>query len=359
MKVLALTEGPDHVCYRYRIKAFTAALAARGWTLESLPLEKRTFARTAQLREASEAEVVILQRKLLPIWQLCLLRGRATRLVYDFDDAVFCRDSYSRKSPTSRMRLIHFWATIFSADVVTAGNAFLSTEASRYVNADRVRLIPTTINPEQYPTATHQRRGGHVKLVWIGQHSTLPCLQHAEPMIAAATARLPGLELRVISNKFPRLSGIRVAARPWSAATEAIEVSRADIGLSWLPDDPWSRGKCGLKVLQYMAAGLPVVANPVGMNRTMIRDGENGFLVSSSSEAARAIERLADDPRLRQAMGQAGRQRVESEYHVADWAPRFADLIDAVGRRNPRQLQPGLVHAPHSRPRDHNAEMLR
>ncbi len=330
MKVLAFTESPDHVCYRYRIEAYADALAERGWTLESLPLEPQTFARTGQLRQAALADVVILQRKLLPLWQIRLLRRVARRLIYDFDDALFCRDSYSRKGTASVMRLAHFWATIYAADMVTAGNDYLRDEAAAYVDPERVVLVPTTLNPRLYPLANHQRQRHGVRLVWIGQHSTLPCLDHAAPVLEAAASRLPNLELRVICNRFPRLEGITVVPRPWSAASEAWEVSQADIGVSWLPDDSWSRGKCGLKVLQYMAAGLPVVANPVGMNRTMVRHGENGFLVSTTQQAVEAIERLATSPQLRQAMGQAGRRLVQRDYDSQQWGPVFAELVDAL-----------------------------
>ncbi len=330
MKVLALTEAPNHVCYRYRIEAFARALAKRGWTLESLPLSPHTFGRSPQLREASGAEVVILQRKLLPLWQLRILDRAAKLLIYDFDDALFYRDSYSRKGPSSWMRLAHFWATIYAADAVTAGNTYLRDHAAAYIEPSRVHLMPSTVQPSLYPLARHERSGSEAKLVWIGQHSTLGCLGHAEPALAAAAQRLPGLELHVICNKFPRLAGVRVVPRQWSAATETAEVAGADIGISWLPDDAWSLGKCGLKVLQYMAAGLPVVANPVGMNCTMVRHGETGFLARTGEETARAIARLANDPALRRRMGAAGRRLVESDYSVDRWAPVFAELVDRL-----------------------------
>lgn len=338
MKVLALIEGPDHVCYRYRIEAFAAALSQRGWTLESLPLSPHTFQRSGQFREAADADVVILQRKLLPLWQVRLLRRAAKVLIYDFDDALFHRDSYSRKGPSSLMRLAHFWATIFAADATTAGNPYLAEQAATYIEPHRVHLMPTSINPGAYPVARHDRIGAAAKLVWIGQHSTLPCLSHAEPMLVQAARRLPGLELRVICNQFPELAGVRVAARLWSASTEAADVADADIGISWLPDDPWSLGKCGLKVLQYMAAGLPVVGNPVGMNCEMIRHGETGFLAASPVDSAAAIARLADDPELRRRMGAAGRRLVERRYHVDRWAPRFAKLVDQLWRQPRRRL---------------------
>lgn len=329
MKVLALTEGPNHVCYRYRIEAFAPALAARGWTLESLPLDPNTFQRNAQLRAAAASDVVILQRKLLPLWQLRILRRAAKVLVYDFDDALYSRDSYSRKGSVSWARLAHFWATVYAADAVLAGNSFLREQAAAYVQPERVHLMPTCVNPELYTQAVHQRRGSDVKLVWIGQHSTLNCLYLAEPMLAAAAEQLPGLELRVICNRFPTLGGVVVVPRQWSQATETAEVADADIGLSWLPDDTWSLGKCGLKVLQYMAAGLPVVANPVGMNREMVLHGETGFLAATREEWITAITRLASDPDLRRRMGTAGRTFVERHYSVQRWAPRFAASIES------------------------------
>ena len=199
-----------------------------------------------------------------------------------------------------------------------------------YVGAEKVHLIPTCVDAESYPTAQHQRRGSGVRLVWIGQHSTLPGLYVADPLLEEATARTPGLELRVVCNQFPRLHGIQVVPRQWSQATEANELAEADIGISFLPDDEWSRGKCGLKVLQYMAAGLPVVANPVGMNREMVQHGVTGFLARTPGEWADAMEALSQNPDLRKKMGAAGRQAVESQFGVARWAPQFADLIERV-----------------------------
>jgi hypothetical protein len=330
MKVLALTEGPNHVCYRYRIEAFAEALAERDWTLESLPLAPHTFQRRSQLREASRADVVILQRKLLPLWQLRILRRLAKVLIYDFDDALFHRDSYSLKGPSSWTRLAHFWATIYAADGVTAGNGFLKSQASMYVDPERVHLMPTCVDPGRYPPARHERQRD-VRLVWIGQHSTLPCLDYAEPYLAAAARQVPGLELRVICNRFPRLASVRVVPRQWSMERETIEVADGDIGVSWLPDDPWSQGKCGLKVLQYMAAGLPVIANPVGMNREMVIHGKTGFLAATPRQWADSIARLAASPSLRAELGAAGRALVERQFSVTRWAPEFASLVNRLG----------------------------
>ncbi len=370
MKLLALAEGADHVCYRYRLAAFEPALARAGWQLECLPLAKNSLARFRQLRRARHADAVVLQRKLLPFWQLRRLRKHARRLIFDFDDAVFHRDSYHRKGIQSWQRMIHFWATVYCADAVLAGNEFLRRQAAAFVEPERVYLFPTCIDPSRYPLARHEP-GGPLRLVWIGQRSTLPSLDAASQQLAAAadacnaltrssrrslgnalrgdpgsefgaaqpdggTARSPfsteaaspaGMELHVVSDVFPKLPGVKVVERPWSASGEAAELAAAHLGVSWLPDDDWSRGKCGLKVLQYMAAGLPVVANRVGVHTDMIVDGQTGFLADTPQEWAAAVARLAADPTLRATMGVAARRRVEQIYSVAAWQQQFIGLL--------------------------------
>ena len=136
--------------------------------------------------------------------------------------------------------------------------------------------------------------------------------------------------MKLIANRFPKFGRLPVEPRPWAEDTEAEEIASADIGISWIPDDDWSRGKCGLKVLQYMAAGLPVVANPVGLHATLIRHGETGFLARTAEEWVSAIRRLSDDPDLRRKMGTAGRWQVESEYSVEAGARRWLDLLGSM-----------------------------
>ncbi len=330
MKLTALVEGPSHVCCRYRIEAFAWALAERGMQLEVVPLKRRPAARVRQLWATRGADAVILQRKLLPIWQLALLRRSARRLIYDFDDAMFQRDSYSRKEPCSRTRLARFWATVYAADTILAGNDFLKQQASRYAEPTSVHRIPTCVEPNWYRPAWHARVGSEARLVWIGQAATLPSLACAREHLTAAGRTLPGMPLRLICDGTLDLSPLRVIPRVWSSQTETAELADADIGISWLPDDSWSRGKCGLKVLQYMAAGLPVVANPVGMNREMVLHERTGLLASTPREWADAIRRLADDPDLRRRMGAAGRRVAEQQYSVEGWGPKLAELVYAT-----------------------------
>jgi len=324
MKLLALVDSPDHVCCRYRIRAFAPALLESGWSLTCEGLDRGAFVRSFQLHRADEFDAVILQRKLLPSWQLRALRRASRHLVFDFDDAVLYRDSYSRRGPQSRWRCRRFAQTVCTVDTVVAGNDFLADCALRAgASVERVHVIPTCVEPRVYPVARHDVAKSAVDLAWIGSSSTLQGLEQIGPIWQRLAEALPQLRLRVICDRFPESFPLPVVQVPWRENTEARELAAADIGVSWLPDDLWSRGKCGLKVLQYHAAGLPVVANPVGSHREMVRDGETGILATTPGEWVDAIARLAGDAALRQRIGFTARRQVEASYSVSAWAETF------------------------------------
>jgi glycosyltransferase involved in cell wall biosynthesis len=257
----------------------------------------------------------------------------APLLVYDFDDAVFLRDSYARKGLKSSRRLHRFTATIRAADVVVAGNPFLREQALARGAHDRVRVIPTCVDPALYPLAEHASAKSGVQLVWIGSASTLRSVETIRPLLEQAGRRWHGLGLKLISDQSLQFQSIKVLHRSWTEVSEARELGGGDIGISWLPDDLWSRGKCGLKVLQYMAAGLPVVANPVGVHVDFVRPGESGFLAATADEWLEAVGKLAHDPDLRRRMGQAGRRRVEKDFCVGVGAAEWLALLQDAQRR--------------------------
>jgi hypothetical protein len=279
------------------------------------------------LRKAKNADLVILQRKLLPSWEISLLRNWAKRLVFDIDDAVYQRDSNSRKGPTSWARLARFRATAQDSDAVFVGNDFLRLVTSKWIPPERVVLMPTCIDLAKYQPARHFRQNLDARLVWIGQATTLETLGKAGGLLGAIAHRLPNLEFRQICNRSSYFAALNVVFRPWSSETETAELVEGDIGIAYMPDDTWSMGKCGLKVLQYMAAGLPVVANPVGVHREMIVHGETGFLAETPGEWAEAVFQLANNPDLRARFGAAGRRLVESRYSTTAWGSHFAAIL--------------------------------
>ena len=332
MRLAALVEHHNHVCCRYRLRAFEPLLRAGGHEINYISLDSAWPLRPATWRALRHADAVILQRRLLSGWQRFLVRRCARRLFYDVDDALFLRDSFAARGLTSARRARRFDGLARQADIVVAGNAFLAAR-SQSVGARHVAVLPTCVDPDRYPVAEHGRNAGGVQMVWIGSSSTLQGLERLSPILDRLGQTWVGLSLKLICDRFFHLPHLPVIPCPWQERREAGELAAADIGISYVPDDDWSRGKCGLKILQYMAAGLPVVANPVGVQREMIVDGETGFLVDTPAAWTEAVGRLLHDPDLRRRLGRAGRRRVETHYSVRVGAARWLDLLHDLEER--------------------------
>jgi glycosyltransferase involved in cell wall biosynthesis len=330
VRLTALVESPAHVCCRYRLAAFRPWLERAGHRLELLPRPRTVWSWLRLGGQLGTADVVIFQRRLPARWQLALLRRASRRLVFDFDDAVFLRDSYAARGLASGWRLRRFTAVVRAADWVIAGNAFLANRAATLSDPRRVRVIPTCVDPARYPLAEHTRAAAGVQLVWVGSSSTLQGLRQVEPLLEDLGRAQPGLRLKLICDQFFELRHLPVIPCRWTEPGEAAALAGADVGISWVPGDQWSRGKCGLKVLQYMAAGLPVVANPVGVQADLVVHGETGLLAKTPQQWTEAVTQLAADPILRRRMGRAGRRRVEQEFGVAVGAAAWVDLLGRV-----------------------------
>lgn len=312
--MIALAESESHVCCRYRLTAFRGALAGGGHSLDVRPLPTSLLGRLTLGSDLASYDAVILQRKLLPRWVIGLLRRRVRRLLFDFDDAVWLRDSYSAKGFDNPKRSARFRATVQACDLVIAGNEYLATEARKFVPADRIRIIPTCVDVAKYMPAAYTNTSG-LRLVWVGSSSTLKGLERFAPTLSAIGRALPGTRLKLICDRFVEFPGLTVERCVWDEAAEAAEIASADVGIGWVPDDPWSRGKCGLKVLQYQAAGLPVVANAVGVHTDFVRDGITGFRAETTEQWVNAVSTLGN-PALRAELGTTGRKQVEERYSV-------------------------------------------
>ena len=322
MNILALVEAEDHVCCRYRIAAFRPQHETAGHTLAIRAIPKGLVARLRAIASVGEFDAVILQRKLLSRLEVGLLRRKARRLIFDFDDALWLRDSHSGKGFGDPKRGRRFRTIATAADAVVAGNAILAEKAG-----PRVTVIPTCIDLSQYEPAAKSESTECVQLVWVGSSSTLKGLEQRRDLFEELGRSISGLRLKVICDRFPHFVNLPVDAVPWNEATEARELASADIGVAWVPDDPWSRGKCALKLLQYQAAGLPVVANPVGVQATMVRPGANGYLASTTEEWVASIRALANDADKRRSFGAAGREQVRVGYSIAVGGASWVELL--------------------------------
>ena len=328
MQALALVESPEHVCCRYRIRPFMPALGRAGCDATIAGLARHPFASAGQLARSAESDVVLLQRKLLSGWQWALLRRRARRLVFDFDDAVFLRDSYDPRGPNCPRRARRFARIAREADLLIAGNAFLA-DAAVEAGADpgRVRVIPTCVDPSAYPVGFDRPRTNGLDLTWIGSSSTLRGIESKSDLWQRIGRTVPNARFRILCDRFPKFDPLPVVDVSWNERTEGAELARGDVGIAWVPDDPWSRGKCGLKVLQYQAAGLPVIANPVGVHTEMVRPGKTGWLVEDDDSWVAAVREAAESPDFCEVLGRAGRASVEAAYSVDGWSDEFVGSL--------------------------------
>ena len=325
MRVLILTSNPASASARYRVLQYVPALEAAGATARVEAIPRHPARRRRLFAEARKYEVTLLQKRLFWGWQLRPLRRAARRLIYDFDDAVCFRDS-SRRNPRSLARALKFRAVVSRADLVIAGNAYLGDLAARH--AREVVVVPTALDPAKYDEAAgRRRREGPVKLGWIGSGSNLPYLEALADPLRRVAAERDGVLLKVVCDRFPTLDGVEVEETIWSEGAEADDVADMDVGLAPSADDPWTRGKCGLKTLQYFAASLPVVASPVGVLNEMVRDDETGFPARDADEWADRLLRLIDNRDLRRRLGGQARRSLDGSYTLEATAPAFVRAV--------------------------------
>lgn len=350
LRVLALPlYGPLAASTRHRVCYFMPELAARGIHVDVAPflsddylshrfgsgnislgaVASGYFRRLGILLSQGSYDCAWVQGELnplLPGWlDRALLR---IPYVYDFDDAFYLK--YAMHGGV-RGRLLgrKFEQFIAGAAAVAAGNQVLQTHA-RQSNGD-VRIVPTVVDHRRYLPAVGSRGTGHFNVGWIGSPSSIRCLRVvAEPL--AQLARSGPVRLTVVGGVAPGIPGVDVVNLPWSEDTEVDLIRGFDVGIMPLENEPWTRGKCAFKLIQYMACGVPAIGSPVGANVEVIGN-DAGLLAEGDAQWLAALQRIRDDPQLGTTMGAAGRGKVERSYSLLSQLPAYeAILRDAAGK---------------------------
>lgn len=305
--------------------------------LKKLRFVRRCIAkRRVDVARMNEFDIIFICREALltrsTVFERAFSRSRA-KVIFDFDDSIWLQNV----SDANRM-----WAWVKDAsktsklialsDLVFAGNDYLAGYARDFNKS--VVVVPTTIDTEEYkpgrPHGTPQ-----VCIGWSGSITTIQHFQYAIPSLRILKKKYGDrISIRVIGDGGYREPELGVVGQPWRKQSEIEDLGAFDIGIMPLPDDEWARGKCGLKGLQYMGLGIPAIMSPVGVNSTIISDGENGFLATTTEEWVQKLSRLIDDGQLRQRMGAAARRTVEDRYSVKAWQDRYLQHFDnLIGRR--------------------------
>ena len=270
-------------------------------------------------------DVVFLYRALLiggnfPFLEFFLKKVLRKKIVFDFDDAVFTLSkSYCRK--ISRI--------VRMSDGVIVGNNYLREFASKYNK--RVIIIPGTVDTNRYfPKKMVGRK--EIIVGWIGLYSNFPYLETLSDVLRNLCEKYPNVSIKVVSRNFHRLSlpGVRTTFKEWSFAEETKDVQTFDIGIMPLPNNEWTQGKCGGKLLVYLACGLATISSQVCSSTEIIHDGINGFLASTKSEWEEKLSRLIENENLRESFGQAGRKTVKERYSVEANAPKMKRFLQEI-----------------------------
>ena len=286
------------------------------------------FRRLRALLSARRFDVVIVEKELFPFLPAVaerLLRAAGAPYLVDYDDALFHRYDLHGNLLVRGLLGRKIDTVMRHAAAVVAGNEYLA-ERARQAGAPRVEVIPTVVDTVRYQPLADAANEIPV-IGWIGTPKTSRYLKPLLPVFESLQDKMP-VRFVAVGARPEDFKGTPVETLPWSEETEVKSIQQFNIGIMPLEDSPWERGKCGYKLIQYMACGLPVVASPVGVNSKIVAAGQNGLLADTPDDWARALRNLLDETESkRQSMGLKGRQRVKEWYSVDAQAPRFFAVV--------------------------------
>ena len=293
--------------------------------------------RVGALLKARAYDVAWVEGELFPGLPAIFEGGLAmtgTPYVVDYDDALFHKYDHWSRGPLASLYREKFRLLLSRSDSVTAGNTYLEALCLQN-NAPAVTCIPSVVDIEHYVPEDSFGSGNRPLMIgWIGSPHTTKHLWLVEPALKRLARERPLVLMTVGADPLEGY-GVPVRQHPWSLESEVRLINEMDIGIMPLADEPWERGKCGYKLIQYMALAKPVVASPVGVNKEIVSHGINGFLASDVQGWHEALRELAASRAMRIAMGVVGRARVVEKYSVQAQAPTVARVLRkaAAGRR--------------------------
>ncbi|MCQ4333120.1 glycosyltransferase family 4 protein [Natronomonas sp. F2-12] len=291
--------------------------------------------------EVRTHDVVVVEKELLPYVPAVferLLSRLETPYIVDYDDAVFHNYDLSDNPIVRRLLGQKIDIVMRRADAVVAGNEYLASRA-RKADASRVEIIPTVIDLDRYPHVPPDDEGPFT-IGWIGSPTTA---QYVEGIAPALREVCQDRDARVVlvGSGDVKLSGVPFEVREWSEESEIDDITSFDVGIMPLEDTPWERGKCGLKLIQYMGCGKPVVASPVGVNAEIAEHEYNGFHAKTDNDWVASLIELATDNTLASTMGTRGREQIEERYCLESTSSKWQTLLIELSKMN-KQNQMGL-----------------
>jgi len=321
--VLFIAKRASSASTRYRCINYFPFLIKKNWLPRYAEAKKGIVNKIDMLKKVSDADVVVIARKTFAFPFRHLLAALSKKIVFDFDDAIFLKSSGEK----SLVRQQRFKSILNITEQVWAGNRYLAQNASKYCSS--VKVIPTAVDCEKYNIKT-PKQDRFIDIVWIGSSSTKKYLEQIIPVLDDVAKIFPQVRLKIIADFDLETQIIETCPVAWSEEQEAKEIKSSHIGIAMMPDDPWSKGKCGLKVIQYMAASLPVVVTDTGVHSEIIENNKSGFLVNNKSEWINALSVLIEDKNLRETMGLKGFEIANEKYSLKITSQNMAKSLNRL-----------------------------
>ena len=341
---------------RFRFEQFFPFLEAKGisYTTNSF-YDKQTFkslyrkggkvklvlrmlrcyiARFAHIIALSKYDAILIQRGAAPFgppifeWVIHFILRKP--IIYDFDDAIWRDPILNDKVPFYKK-----WAKSHGkvgkickwANKVIVGNNYLASYAMQFTNS--VEVIPTVVDTEHKFIPDENRANKRITIGWTGSHTTLFYLESLEPVLLQLKEKFD-FNLKVIADKEPSFSALDYDFVRWTEEAELKELQKIDIGIMPLPDDEWTKGKCGFKAIQYMAVGKPAVVSAVGVNSEIVEHGISGFVCATTEDWIRYLALLLNNTELIKQQGMAARQKIEAQYSLKMAAAAWYKVLQSV-----------------------------
>lgn len=276
-----------------------------------------------------EYDLLVIEKELFPyipyFFEYILLYNRKYTL--DYDDAISVR--YRRNLLTKVILKNKINKLAKYAELITVGNHWYWSE----INSTKLEYLPTVIDTNDYRISDTKTENNIIPIiVWIGSPSTERYLKVLEGALLQLS-KIYSFKLRIIGSEF-QIDGLDVEYLKWSAEKEFEYLFHSDIGIMPLTSSEWEKGKCGFKLLQYMAAGLPVVGSDAPANQEIIAHNINGFIARTNSDWYDYLEKLIISSDMRKTFGTAGKLNVVRNYSYKTWGNRYVQMLENLFEKN-------------------------
>ena len=355
MKILFLTVGSELTASsRTRVYQYLPHLKKKGYKFKVIPFASDSFSNIQaklgqklgllmdRIYKAFKIikflflcpffDIVFIQKvAFLPIWFQKIVRLSNEHIIFDFDDAIYLTDKERTKTISNESIKLDskFFHMVSISKCILLENKYTKGFIRKYNS--NIHMITGPIDTDRY-LPKPQKKSSEVVIGWIGSQSTTMYLKLLKGPLYALSLKYPNIKVELIGASPIKLKSIKMEIKQWSLDSEMGNLQNFDIGIMCLPNNPWTQGKGGYKLLQYMAIGIPCVASPVGINKEIIIDGINGFLCESSKDWEEKLSILIENPELRNSMGKKGRKGVEAFYSLKTNASKLINILEKTNK---------------------------